>query len=282
MNGKRISAMAAALACWAMPVAAQEKPGTDAQMTDPFAAMAQMFSPEPLTAEQEARLPAAQIVVDRVMPPGTMGEVMESMYGGILGPIMAMANEPSASEVAKELGVESGWLDLTDEAAAEAAAILDPAWTERRKRQAAVMKQSMGEIMIAMEPAMRNAMAQAYAVHFTGQELADAAAFFATPSGAAYARKSYTIASDPRIMGAAMEGMPQMMSSFATMESAMKTATADLPEPRAYDDLSSDQRERLVELTGLSEEEIADGMARAVEAEAASDAHEPTDADAQF
>lgn len=259
MIGKMILAASAAAVLAATPVAAQDA----APEEDPMAALAAMFPVEPLTAEQEARLPAARLVVDRMMPPGTMGEIMQSMFGGILDPLMKMGLEPSAGEVAKEVGLDEGTLDLTEEQAREAAAILDPAWSERRQREFAAMKSGMAKAMTAMEPAMRDGMAQAYAVHFTATELADVATFFATPSGASYARKSYTLASDPRIMGAAMQAMPGMMESFAAMAKDMKAATADLPPRRAYDDLSAEQRGRLTALTGLDAKELSEGMARA-------------------
>lgn len=259
MIGRMIFAAGAAAVLAAMPVSAQDAAPPD----DPMAALAAMFTAEPLTAEQAARLPAARLVVDRMMPPGAMGEMMQSMFGGILDPLMKMGLEPSAGEVAKEVGLKEGALDLTEEQAREAAAILDPAWTERRQREFATMKSGMTKAMTAMEPAMRDGMAQAYAVHFTAAELADVAAFFATPSGASYARKSYTLASDPRIMGTAMQAMPGMMAEFAALAEEMKAATADLPPRRAYDDLSAQQRERLAELTGLDASTLSQGMARA-------------------
>jgi len=261
MFGKTLWAMGAALALGAAPVAAQDEPEGE----DLFAAMAQIFVAEPLTPEQEARLPSARLVVDRVMPPGTMGEMMQSMFGGFLDPMMKLGAEPSSSEVAKELGIEEGTLDLTEEQAREAAAILDPVWTERRQREMGAMRIGMTAAMNAMEPGMRDGMAQAYAVHFTATELADVAAFFATPSGATYARKSYSLASDPRIMSAAMSALPEMMAGFAAMQAEMDAATADLPSRRAYGDLSAEQRLALARLTGLEQDAIEAGMAAAAE-----------------
>lgn len=271
MIGRTARAMGAALALMAAPVAAQDEAPADGGIME---AMAAMFVPEPLTPEQEARLPAARLVVERMMPPGTMGEMMQSMFGGFLDPLMKLGMEPSAAEVAKEVGLEEGALDLTEEQAREAAAILDPAWSERRQREFGAMKGGMTKVMAAMEPAMRDGMAQAYAVHFTATELADVAAFFATPSGASYARKSYTLASDPRILGAAMQSMPQLMEGFATMQADMQAATADLPPRRAYADLTAQQRARLSELTGLDADALDAGMALAQAARDGSPAEE--------
>ena len=247
-----------ALAC-AFPAAAQDG-GED---EDIFAAMMSLFAPEPLTAEEEARLPAAQAIVAKVVPPGTMGEMMSSLYGGMLGPIMDMALQPSSAEAAKQLGVDPDELELDAEQSAEVLALLDPVWRERQERTLAATQSAIGKMMTAMEPAMRDAMAQLYAINFDARELADIEAFFSTDSGAAFARKSFTMASDPRMMGAMMQSMPQMMGSFAEMEADMAAAVADLPPARGFADLDAAQRARLAELTGLEEAALEESMARA-------------------
>ncbi len=257
---KWISGVAAALALAGMsPASAQEEPAED----DVFGAMMSLFSPPALSAEEEARLPAAQAIVAKMVPAGTMGEMMNSMFRGLLGPIMELGAQPSSSEAAKKLGLEPFDLQLDTEQSAEVLALLDPGWREREERTLAATQAAMGKMMTAMEPAMREAMAQLYAINFSASELADIDAFFSTPSGAAYARKSFTMASDPRMAGAMMQSMPEMMGSFAEMEADMAAAVADLPPVRTFADLDAAQRERLVELTGLDEAAIEEGMARA-------------------
>jgi hypothetical protein len=259
---KWISGVAAALAlalAGMSPAGAQEESAED----EVFGAMLSLFSPPALSAEEEARLPAAQAIVAKIVPAGTMGEMMNSMFSGLLGPIMELGAQPSSSAAAKKLGLEPFDLELDTEQSAEVLALLDPAWREREERTLAATQAAMGKMMTAMEPAMREAMAQLYAINFSASELADIDAFFSTPSGAAYARKSFTMASDPRMAGAMMQSMPEMMGSFAEMEADMAAAVADLPPVRTFADLDAAQRERLVELTGLDEAAIEEGMARA-------------------
>ena len=69
-------------------------------------------------------------------------------------------------------------------------------------------------MLAALEPTMRTAMAELYAVHFTDAELADIAAFFATTSGATYARQSYALASDPRLLSAVFSEMPTFVGGM--------------------------------------------------------------------
>ena len=241
----------AGLALSAQPAIAQ-----DTMEDDPFAAMAAMFEAEPLTTEQQARLPLAQEVVARMIPDGAMAEMMDSMFNGMLEPLMAMEREPTASQVATQLGVSVYGLDMDDDAAAEALAILDPAWQQRHEIEAGMMPQIMANMMTTLEPVMRKAMSEVFAANFTNTELTDINSFFKTESGMAYARKSFTIASDPRMMAASMEAMPDMMGAFATMGEQMESATAELPEARNYDELTVNERARIASLAGLSVEEL--------------------------
>ena len=68
-------------------------------------ALAGMFATEPLSAEEEARLPAATALVDKIVPDGTIGEMMSGMFDGMLGPIMEMGEEDAKGPLAKLLGV---------------------------------------------------------------------------------------------------------------------------------------------------------------------------------
>ena len=234
--------------------------GAPAEETEALEALSELFAAEPLTAEQEARLPLAREVVATMMPPGTMAEMMGGMFDKIMGPIMQMEGQISSSDLAEELGVETFERELSENEVEEVSAILDPHREERVERLMAVFPEIMGRMMGAMEPAMRDAMAEAYAVYFDQTELAVIGRFFATPSGANYARKSFTMSTNPRFLGAMMKSMPEMMGSFASFEEEMKAAEADLPQPKTYADLTVAELARLSALTGLDREAIREGM----------------------
>ena len=257
MFRKIIFAASAGLALVAQPLAAQDSSDDDAAM----AALLDMFKAEPLTEEQEARLPLAGEVVNQMIPDGAMGEMMGSLFDGLLKPILDLAQEPDAETVAEQLGVEESTLGLESENVEEALSILDPTWSERTQREADMMPKIMTDLMNAMEPSMRKGMTEVYAVHFTDAELTDIKEFFQTTSGASFARKSFTISSDPRLVGSMMADIPNLMGAFETMGQQMAEATADLPEARSFDEINIMQRARLAELTGLSVEEIETAMA---------------------
>ena len=258
-------AAGASLSLLAAPVQAQDDAaGPDAEMME---AMRTMFPVEPLTAEELSRLPMARSIIDKMIPPGTLGEMMGGMFDQMFGPLMQMATSNPTGDVARQLGVEASDLELDEEQAVELAGILDPAWRERNEAMANVMPELMKGMMATMEPPMRKAMSEAYAIYFTEQELADIDAFFSTPTGLSYARKSFAMGSDPRILGASMEALPAMMESMADIEAQMEAATAALPAAKGWGDLSPAERARISELTGLEQSEIEENMTFAAELE---------------
>ena len=263
-----IVALAAPLALLGQPLAAQEPSEDEAAA---IAAITSAFAVEPLTAEQESRLPLAQKVVEKMLPEGAMAQVMGSMFDGMLGPFAKLA-EAAGPDLEDQIGYASGELELSDEQAVEIAAIIDPQWKERQKREMDMMQAAMGKIMSAMEPGMRKGMTEAYAVNFSVRELTDLDAFFATETGAAFAQKSYAMANDPRIVSATMAEFPSMMEEFAGMEADMKAAAADLPQKKTFETLTPEQKARILELTGLTEEDLQFGMESASDAEAAANA----------
>ncbi len=222
--------------------------------------LAQAFTPEPLTTDQIARLPAATALVERIIPPGSMQEVMGSMFDTVISPLAeaAAAVEPDAkSFVAEQLGLSTWDIEsMTPEQAETAAALFDPAWRERARREAEAAPIVGARMMAAIEPGIRQAMAELYAIYFTGEELAQIDAFFTTPVGANYARQSLRMGSDPRLAGAMMQQMPAMFEAAASMEAEMAALTADLPAARSLGDLSETERKGLASLLGMAVEDL--------------------------
>ena len=265
------AASLAALALAPQPLAAQDV-AEDAAAAEPAAEsvgegegdpMAQamgmlgaMFPVEPLTADQQGRLPQASRIITRMIPEGTLGEMMGGMFDKLFGPMAALGGAPASAVVQKGIGLSPVDAGLTEEQTAEIAALLDPAYEERHAREMAVMPTMMREMMTVMEPTMRKAMSELYAINFSQKELDDIEAFFQTDSGTAYARKSFTMSSDPRILAASMESLPQMMGAIGEMEKKIAAAGADLPAKRSFADLSQADKAKIATLTGYSVEQI--------------------------
>jgi hypothetical protein len=227
-----------------------------AELEQVMGALGTLFPKEPLTPEQEARLPAAQRIVALMIPEGTMGDIMGKMIDDIVRPMMQFGGSQAKSTLARNIGVSPFEIDLSEEDSAALASLFDPAWAERQEREFAVFPEMMRQMLTLMEPGLRKALAEAYAMRFTDSELADIAAFFGTETGAKYARESFAMASDPRMMGASMEALPAMMEAMGDIEAQVAAATADLPPVRSYDDLSPAERERVIAATGFTDAEI--------------------------
>ena len=261
---KIVNAMAAAALVCAVPAAAQEDPEHSQSAMSPgeldeFAGMmASLFQTEPLTEEQNARLPAAQAVVGEMMPDGFYGEMMAGMMDKMLRPMLTMFSQPEFVLGAR-LTVDAETIEALEEGEqAELTAMLDPAYEARGDAMVAVLTSRMGGMFTAMEGPMREGLSKAYAVRFDDAQLADIAAFFATPTGGEYARESMALFADPQVMQASMQALPAMMSGFGDIESAMREAMTALPAERGYDDLTEAQRKRMAELLDVDPAQLAD------------------------
>lgn len=116
----------------------------------------------------------------------------------------------------------------------------------------------MSRMMATMEPLVRQAIAEMYAIHFPEAELGAIDAFFATLSGVAYARQSYLMTSDPRMAAAMRKLSDERLTSeqVAALETAAASATADLPPQRNLADLTSNQRKALAQMLGIAVEDL--------------------------
>lgn len=258
-----LAATAALSVAVAPPVHAQDDEPASEEMSEEAmgelaAMMTGIFQAEPLTAEQEARLPAAQSVVGAMMPEGFYGEMMGDMMDKMIRPMMSMFSTPDFILGTRLAADEETLGELDETQKVELLEMLDPAYDRRTDVIVEVMTESMGGIFDTLEPPMREGLSKAYAVRFDDDQLADIGAFFATPTGGTYARESMALFADPQVMQAMMQALPQMMGSFGNLETVMKEAMAELPAERAYEDLTDAQRTRMAELLGVDEAELAD------------------------
>ncbi|TIX49240.1 DUF2059 domain-containing protein [Alteraurantiacibacter aquimixticola] len=253
-----------ALATAPAPALAQDSAG-DAEMQQLSAMFSQMFTAEPLTAEQEARLPLATELVVQVMPEGFYGRMMEDMLGGILDPLMSMMPETMpAGEIAAYLGQPVDVVEAMDEGERQAiAAMIDPQYGARLD---AGMDYMMGELvkqLVAFEPYMRDGLSRAYAARFTQPQLEDIAAFFATETGSLYATESMMVFTDPQVMSASMQAMPMMLEDMPRIMGEMEQMMSAAGQARGFGDLSQQERERIANALSISVAELRKGMEQA-------------------
>jgi hypothetical protein len=118
-----------------------------------------------------------------------------------------------------------------------------------------MMTEMMG-LMTEVEPDIRDGLTSAYAARFDTAQLQDLNAFFATPTGKAYAADSYLIMMSPEVMAKMQAFMPKFMKLMPSLVEKVQAATAKLPPMRKYADLSEAEKNRLAGLLGVSRRKL--------------------------
>lgn len=238
----------AAAALLATPAVAQTMPAAADPVASPVAAPA-----------DPAALAEARLVVARLVPPGIYKKIM----GPMMAPMFDNMGETMKAVPLKEIA-EMGGLSA-DKAAAldkvdvdQVMAIYDPHWQERMRLTMHAMFDAMGDFFTTLEPEMREAMAHAYARHFTLGELRDLDQFFATPSGGKFASQYMTIMTDPAMTDEMKAMMPKMMQQMPQFIAAAQKATASLPPPLKIEDLSPADKAKLAKALGVDESKLQD------------------------
>lgn len=261
-----ILASAALLGLW-QPVTAQE-PAPDFSALSGL--MGDMFKAEPLTADQQARVPQAEQVVAQLFPAGTYRKMMDQTMGPMMDGIMGSMQQLPIADLARLGGVaEEDLAAMGEGTRGELSAILDPAFEERNRIMGQVSVDMISRLMDRIEPGYRAGLARAFATRFSSADLTELQAFFATPVGGRYAAESMLIYADPQVMAAMNEMMPAMFEMMPGMMEEMQARTAHLPPARSAADLSDAELERLAAIFGVPSAEL---KLRAQQTDAATDA----------
>jgi hypothetical protein len=232
--------------------------------------MREMFTAEPLTAQQAARLPVTQQLVRQVMPDGTYARMLEDTLAQVLTPLRALLPDSMPpGEIAGYLGRPVEVVEALEASEQDKIAqLIDPAYRQRTQIAMDYMMGEMAGMLGAMEPAMREGLAKAYAIRFNDQQLADIAGFFATETGAYYATESMLVFADPQVMQSSMQAMPLVLENLPQIIMGMEEAMADLPPARGFTDLSDGERRMIADAVGVTVETLEASMAEAARSRA--------------
>lgn len=262
----RSLAFAAALATAPAPAVAQDfgsllGPGPN----NPITIFKDLFQAPALTPAEEARLQAAQQVADSILPPGVYGKMIEDAFAPMAGKIMALIETDNASRAAKLVEISpSNVQGLGQDKIDAIITLLDPRADERNKRIIDFAFDEVSAAMVKVEPFYRAGLARAYARHYDASQLAEINAFFATPTGSAFAAKSLAVHLDPQVLATFPDMLPVLVGHTAEAATRFFLAMDTIPQARKVDTLSSRERTRLLGLLGMSETQYQE----AVEAEA--------------
>ncbi|HEX8445975.1 MAG TPA: DUF2059 domain-containing protein [Sphingomonas sp.] len=190
--------------------------------------------PPPVAAQpaaiDPARLTAATRIIGRVWPLGTYRRMMDGMMDRIMESTMASMYAMPVRDMAGMGGASAdAQKALGNKTMGETIAAADPAFRERMKITTKVMTDEMVGMMSAVEPQVQTALARAYATRFTLAQLDDLDRFFATPTGAVYAREAMMLYTDPEMIKAMQAFVPTLMQRMPAIMEKVKAATAHLP-----------------------------------------------------
>ncbi|HSG33077.1 MAG TPA: DUF2059 domain-containing protein [Sphingomonadaceae bacterium] len=259
---------AAAFALGSSPAAAQDLSDIFGDGPNPITIMKDVLKADPLTAEEEARLPAARQVADSLMPPGAYGKAMQESFGPLADRIMAVMEPGPAERVADLTGLLETDLENVSEGNLEAVAtMLDPDEKERNSKMVEFAFLEISALLDRIEPFYRDGLARAYAKRFDAAELAQINAFFATPAGSKYAGSMMAVMMDPQVMAKIPDMIPAAVGQVAEAGTRFVMNLDTIPQARKVDDLSPAERARMLSLLGMNEDEYAELTAAALEAE---------------
>jgi hypothetical protein len=202
----------------ATPALSQQAPSTNSTVAE--------------NAADPSRIAAAKPVIDKLWPIGTYRRMMDGSMSKIMDSMMESMMGMNASDIV-------GSMDKSGKAAGavggssmgEMAVKADPNFRERMKLTMDAMMSGMIPIMEKIEPQVVENLTKIYARRFSTAQLADMAAFFATPSGKAYAEQSMLVFMDPEMIQGMQAFVPELMKSMPDIMKKAEAATKHLPPP---------------------------------------------------
>ena len=220
-------------------------------------ALAESWAADPLSPEQEARVPAATKVVDSLFPIGTYREMMTGTIGPMTQSMVGAASQVPFSVMSAAIGLSDEETEgMSDATIGEVMALIDPAFEERVALSSGLSTELLNTVVDRIEPSIRAGLMRAYASRFTEAQLTEMQGFFETETGSEFARQNYLIFVDPQFISAMGEAMPVIMEVMPDIAAKLEEDMAALPAPRSYSDLSEDERQQLADLLGMTQEQL--------------------------
>lgn len=221
------------------------------------AALAEQPGTSDVVAIDADRLATAEKTIDHIFPNGTYSRMMAATMDSTMDIVMDSIGNIPLRDLAAIGGLSKSKLEkLGPGTITEIMAIYDPHYQERMERMMKSMSTEMSQLIAMFEPGMRKGLQRAYAKRFTVQQLEEMNMFFSTPTGKAYAAESLMMFVDPEVVSQMQAFMPEMMKQMPDIVAKLKKTTSDLPPSRKFRDLNKEERKKLADLLGISEDEL--------------------------
>jgi Uncharacterized protein conserved in bacteria (DUF2059) len=205
----------------------------------------------PPVSAPDLQLSAAKRIAGKLLPDGTYRKMMTGTLDKVLSGMMDQMSELPIRQLAAIGGITPEQAkSIGPGSLKEMMAILDPAFDQRMKITMTTTMGGMVDLMSKMEPSVRDGLAEAYASHFSQSQLGELEAFFATPTGNAYAAQSMLVYTDPAVMNRMQAMFPEIVKAMPAIMQKATAATASLPKPRTMEQLTPAERAKLKQLMG--------------------------------
>lgn len=235
------------------------------EVDEMMAMFSKMFDTSNLPPPEPARLKLAETASAKLLPDGTYVKIINDMMGQILTPMFNIMPGLSDDQLVSATGASAevvGTLTEADKAAVTQ--LIDPYHKQRGEQVVGAIKPVIAEAMAIIEPAMRTGLTRAYARKFTTAELGSINGFFATPTGASFARESFAMQADPEVMQAMFKSLPTIFERFTGQEAKFKAKFDELPKQRSMADMSDAELQKLSQILGLTVESLKNYEAMAM------------------
>ena len=196
--------------------------------------------------------PVATAIAAKLFPDGIYRKMLGETFSKMISGMMDRMTELPMADFMKAAGIEQEQAAKLDKASmAEIMSITDPAYKDRMRLTMDAMFKGMIPLFEQMEPELREGLAESLAHKFSVAQLGELKAFFDTPTGSSYASQQMMLFMDPAVMGRMQAQMPKIMQAMPSLIGDAVKATAGLPKPKKYSDLSPAERDKLAKLLGI-------------------------------
>ncbi len=239
--------------------AAADPQNPSKEMDEMMAMFSKLFDTSKLPPPDPARLKLAETTASRLLPDGAYAKIMNDMLGSFVLPVLDAMPGLSDVQIASKTGASSEAVAALSAENKEAVTlIIDPNFKQRGEQLMSVVKPIITDVMADLEPAMRTGLSRAYARKFSVAELDGINGFFATPTGANFARESFALQADPEVLQAVFKAIPAMLGKFMGSETKYKAQFDALPKERKLSEMSDAELQKLSTLLGVTVKSLKD------------------------
>ena len=261
---------------------AQVKEKAQKEIDEAIKMVEKLFGTDKLPPIPPAQLALAQQTTAALVPPGSLENMMDNLYGKLLRGFLGEVGGMSDIMLSIKTGVENEKIAALDDPTKEKIAdIFDPHRKAREDKIMTTIKPLVSEVLRDFEPPMRDGMAKAFAREFSADQLTQMNAFFATPAGAAYAKEWMALQADPEIILSIVRALPPMANKWIDRAPELEGKFKDdLPKEKQLADLSDAELKKLAGLMKVDVKVLKEQRDMYTSVEAASDSDDWTAADA--